>query len=112
MLETFLQNELCPHQLDLLWFQQDGASTHTAWISMVVLRMMFPGRLNSHFRDINWPACLPDLTVPDYFFSGYVKSKIYETHPANTDDLKWQIREYIHGIPKEMLQCLMTSLPS
>jgi hypothetical protein len=33
-----------------------------------------------------------DLAVPDYFLWGYVKSKVYEICPANTDDLKWQIR--------------------
>jgi len=32
MLETFLRNELHPRQQDLLWFQQDGATTHTAEI--------------------------------------------------------------------------------
>jgi hypothetical protein len=53
MLETVLQNELSPHQLDLLWFQQDGPSAHTAQISMAVLRTMFPGRLISRFGDIN-----------------------------------------------------------
>lgn len=40
MPETFLQNELC--QLDLLWFQQDGATAQTTWISMAVLKIMSP----------------------------------------------------------------------
>jgi hypothetical protein len=34
---------------------------------MAVLRAMFPDKLISEFGDINWPACLPDLAVPDYF---------------------------------------------
>jgi hypothetical protein len=36
----------------------------------------------------HWPACSPDLAAPDYFLWGYIKSKVYETHPANIDDLK------------------------
>jgi hypothetical protein len=58
------------------------------------------------------PTHSPDLAVPDYFLCGYVKSKVYETRPANTDDLKEQILECIQGIPKEMLQCVMTVFAS
>jgi hypothetical protein len=107
MLVTFLQNELHPCYLDSLWFQQDVASAHTAQISMAVLRMMFPDRPISHFGDISWPAHSPDLVVPDYFLWSYIKRKVYEIHPANIDDLKWQIQKHIQGIPKEMLQCVI-----
>ena len=41
MLETFLQNELCHHQLNFLWFQQHGATAHTAQISMHVRRIIY-----------------------------------------------------------------------
>jgi hypothetical protein len=63
---TFLHNELHPRQQDLLWFQKDGATAHTAHIAMQALRTMFPGRLIFHFREITWPTCLHDLAVPDY----------------------------------------------
>ena len=88
MLETFLCTELHPHQQDLLWFQQDGATAHTAEISMQVLRTMFLARPISHFGDITCPTHSPDRAVPDYFLWGYVKSKVYETHPANVAALK------------------------
>jgi len=42
MPKTFLWSESCPHQQDVLWFQQDRATAHTAQISMQVLRTMFP----------------------------------------------------------------------
>ena len=84
-LATFLHIELHPCEQDLLWFQQNGATAHTAEISMPVLRTVFPGRLISRFAHIMWPSALsPDLAVPDYFLWGYVKSRIYETRPANT----------------------------
>jgi hypothetical protein len=83
MLETILRNELHPRQQDLLWFQQDGATAHTAEISMQVHRTMFPGRLVTRFGDITWLARSRDLVVPDYFIWGYVRSKVYETRPAN-----------------------------
>jgi hypothetical protein len=88
ILETFLQNELNFYQPNSLWFQQDGATAHSAQISLAVLREMFPGRLISRFGDINWPAHSPDLSAPDYFLWGYIKSKVHKTRPANSDDLK------------------------
>ena len=47
MLETFLQPELEElaeeHDSGDIWFQQDGATAHTARISLAVLNQMFPG---------------------------------------------------------------------
>ena len=112
MLETFLRSELHPRQQDLLWFQQDGAAAHTAEISMQVLRTMFPDRLVTRFRDIIWPACWRNLVVTDYFLWGYVRSKVYETCPANIAELKQRILDFIQGIPKSVLQRVMTAFPS
>jgi hypothetical protein len=112
MLETFLRNEFNLCQLNSLWFQQDGATAHSAWISMAVLKEMFPGRLISRFGDINWPTCSPDLSAPNSLLWGYVKSMVYETRPANIDDLKQRIRECLQGILDAMLQRVMPSMPS
>jgi hypothetical protein len=53
-----------------------------------------------------------DLAVADYFLWGYVKSKVYETLPANIDVLKQRIRKCVEGVPEEMLQHVMTSFSS
>jgi len=73
---------------------------------------LFPGRLISHFGDITWPARSPEHAVSYYFVWGYLKSKVYETRPANIADLKQRILECIQGNPKEMLQHVMTAFPS
>lgn len=52
------------------------------------------------------PTSLPDLAVPDYFLWDYVKNKVYETRPANIDDLKQQILECVQGIPKALLRVI------
>jgi len=98
----------------LLLFQQDEATANTAQISMQVLRTVFLSRLISHFGDITWPACSPDLAVPDYFLWDCVRSKVYkmyETHPANIYDLKHQILECIQGIPKALLERVIAAFP-
>ena len=66
------------NEMDVLdvWFQQDGATEHTAHVSMTVLRQHFPGRLISLRGDLQWPAQSPDLAPCDYFFMGYLKSLV------------------------------------
>ena len=106
LLETFLCNELHPRQQDFLLFRQDAATDHTAQIYVQILWTVFPSRLISRSGDITWPACSPDLAVPDYFLWGHVRSKVYklhETRPASIYDLKHQILECVQGIPKALL---------
>jgi hypothetical protein len=79
---------------------------------MQVLGAIFPGRLTSRFGDITWPARSPDLPIPDHILCGYVKSKVYETRPANIDNPKQRIRDCIQGIFKEMLQRVVIAFPS
>jgi hypothetical protein len=50
-----------------LWFQQDGATCHTARESMACLRQPFSGRLISRYGDLPWSPRSPDLADPDFF---------------------------------------------
>jgi hypothetical protein len=51
------------------------------------------------------PTHSPDIAVPDYFLWGYVKSKVYETCPANIDDLKYQTSVF-KGSPRQCYNML------
>lgn len=86
-----------------MWFQQDGATAHTATASMLVVRGMFPQHVISRFGDIPWPSRSPDLTVCDYFLWGYLKSKVYINKPRNIQELKDSIRQEIATVGEEML---------
>uniref|UniRef100_V5I8Z8 Transposable element Tc3 transposase n=1 Tax=Anoplophora glabripennis TaxID=217634 RepID=V5I8Z8_ANOGL len=72
MLRTFLVPQL--EEFDGFnqdtWFQQDGATAHTAWASMEVVRELFLEKVISRFGDLHWPARSPDLTPLDFFFVG------------------------------------------
>ncbi|GFX54839.1 transposable element Tc3 transposase [Trichonephila clavipes] len=57
-----------------LWFQQDGATCHTARATIDLLEDTFGDRLISRFGPVNWPPRSCDLTPLDYFLWGYVKS--------------------------------------
>ena len=67
MIKNFFEPALEEMHLGNVWFQQDGATAHTARASMTVLRAKFPGRLISLRGDIPWAAHSPDLTPCDFF---------------------------------------------
>lgn len=94
------------------WFQQDGATCHTANVSLVAVRELFPQKLISKRGDITWPPRSPDLTPMDFFLWGYVKSKVYENSPRTLHQLKENIRATIGAIPQAMCRRVMTNFRS
>lgn len=111
MLQNFFFPLLEELEIDTnsLYFQQDGATSHTADISMTTLRNGFEACLISRFGDINWPARSPDLSVCDFFLWGFLKFKVYQTRPRNLHELKQRITEEIQMIPQEMLEKVFES---
>lgn len=105
MLDNFFIPELRRKRLVMrnVWFQQDGATAHTANAVMDYLRRKFRGRVISRNGDVAWPARSPDLSVCDYFLWGYLKSKVYANKPRTLEDLKEAIGQVIASIPNEML---------
>ena len=55
MINEFLSPNLPPNS-GTLWFQQDGATAHTAVISIAAFRRFFLQRVISRFGDVPWPA--------------------------------------------------------
>jgi len=49
--------------MEEMWFQQDGATAHTARALMTVVRQMFPQHVVSRFGDVPWPLRSPDLSA-------------------------------------------------
>ncbi|GFW61473.1 putative LOC100569746 [Trichonephila clavipes] len=76
MVTNFFIPELNNHDVQELWFQQDGATCHTARATIELLKDTFGDRLISHFGPVNWPPRSCDLTPLDYFLWGYVKSLV------------------------------------
>ncbi|GFW39321.1 RNase H domain-containing protein [Trichonephila clavipes] len=81
-----------------LWFQQDGATCHTARATIDLLKDTFGDRLISRFGPVNWPPRSCDLTPLDYFLWGYVKSLVYGDKPQTLDHLEDNIRRVIADI--------------
>ncbi|GFU45681.1 uncharacterized protein TNCV_4223741 [Trichonephila clavipes] len=88
MITNFFIPELNNHDVQELWFKQDGATCHTARATIDLLKDTFGDRLISCFGPVNWPPRCCDLTPLVYFLWGYVKSLVYADKPQTLDHLE------------------------
>ncbi|GFT58367.1 hypothetical protein TNCV_2118711 [Trichonephila clavipes] len=58
MITNFFIPELNNHDAQELWFQQDGATCHTARATINLVKDTFGDRLISRFGPVNWPQDL------------------------------------------------------
>ncbi|GFX63054.1 transposase [Trichonephila clavipes] len=112
MITNFFIPELNNHDVQELWFQQDGATCHTARATIDLLKDTFGDRLISRFGPVNWPPRSCDLTPLDYFLWGYVKSLVYADKPQTLDHLEDNIRRVIADIRPQMLEKVMENWTS
>ncbi|GFV94526.1 uncharacterized protein TNCV_3048191 [Trichonephila clavipes] len=104
MITNFFIPELNNHDVQELWFQQDGATYHTARATIDLLKNTFGDRLISRFGPVKWPPRCCDLTPLDYFLWGYVKSLVYADKPQTLDHLEDNICRVIADIRPQMLE--------
>ncbi|GFT61924.1 transposable element Tc3 transposase [Trichonephila clavipes] len=104
MITNFFIPELNNHDVQELWFQQDGATCHSARVTIHLLKDTFGDRLISRFGPVNWPPRSCDLTPLDYFLWGYVKSLVYVDKPQTLDHMEDNIRRVIADIRPQMLE--------
>ncbi|GFT42427.1 DUF4817 domain-containing protein [Trichonephila clavipes] len=101
---NFFIPELNNHDVQELWFQQDGATCPTARATINLLKDTFGDRLISRFGPVNCPPRSCDLTTLDYFLWSYVKSSVYADKPQTLDHLEDNIRRVIADIRPQMLE--------
>ncbi|GFU99676.1 transposable element Tc3 transposase [Trichonephila clavipes] len=104
MITNLFIPELNNHDVQELWFQQDGETCHTARTTIDLLKDTFGDRLISRFGPVNWPPRSCNLTPLDYFLWGYVKSLVYVDKPQTLDHLEDNIRRVIADIRPQMLE--------
>ncbi|GFU28184.1 transposable element Tc3 transposase [Trichonephila clavipes] len=104
MITNFFIPQLNNHDVQVLWFQQDGATYHKARATVDLLKDTFGDRLISRFGPVNRPPRSCDLTPLDYFLWGYVKSLVYVDKPQTLDHMEDNIRSAIAHIRPQMLE--------
>src|ERR1700729_1872081 len=103
MLRHFLWPNLDALDLEDMWFQQDGATCHTAHETIDILQEKFDERIISRNAAVHWPPRSCDLTPLDYFLWGYLKSKVYENRPQTLDALRLNIEHCIRQNTPDLL---------
>ncbi|GFW58656.1 transposable element Tc3 transposase [Trichonephila clavipes] len=102
---TIISSDVLTSSIEVeVWFQQDGATCHTARATVDLFKDTFGDRLISRFGPVNWPPRSCDLTPLDYFLWGYVKSLVYADKPQTLDHLEDNIRRVIADIRPQMLE--------
>ncbi|GFU47738.1 transposable element Tc3 transposase [Trichonephila clavipes] len=104
IITNFFIPELNNHDVQELWFQQDGATCHTAPATIELLKDTFGDRLISRFGPVNLPPRSCDLKPLDYFLWDYVKPLVYADKPQTFDHLEDNIRRVIADIRPQMLE--------
>ncbi|GFX88355.1 uncharacterized protein TNCV_1705751 [Trichonephila clavipes] len=104
MITNFFISELNNHDVQELWFQQDGATCPTARATIDLLKDTFGERLILRFGPVNWRPRSCDLTRLDCFLWGYIKSLVYADKPQTLDHLEDNIRRVIADIRPQMLE--------
>lgn len=103
---NMITNFFVPHLEGVaeMWFQQDGATCHTARQTINLLQETFDQRIISRNGPVNWPPRSCDLTPLDYFLWGYVKSHVYADKPETLEHLEANIRRVIAEIQPAVLE--------
>lgn len=97
-----------PH---LVRLQQDGASPHTALVTREFLNRELPNRWVGLNGPVTWPPKSPDLTPPDFFLWGYLKTKVYESNHSTPCALRAAIEAAVADIDVELCKKVVESVP-
>ena len=105
-MNEFLFTKIEEKDIGNIWFQQEGATSHTAEATLDVLCPVLEDHIISCRADVIWPPRRCDLTPLDYYLWGAVKDKCYADKPETIDALKYNIHEAIDEIQLHPNRCL------
>ena len=105
-------DELTEEELLYGYFQQDGATTHTASRILSRVHEVFGvDRTVSRGSEICWPSRSPDLSpCADFHLWGKLKGQVYSNNPQTLEALEASISNAIAAITPEELQRVFLSL--
>jgi len=95
-----------------VWWQQDGATAHTATSVLNFLQVSFPGKVLAKGGSVPCPPRSPDLTLPDFFLWGLLKSQVYSQPVRSLRQLKRRIRAAVRALPETVVQDAVGALPT
>lgn len=110
MYSQFLLNELPLLLEDVplqtrqnMWMQHDGAPSHNAAVTRLVMNQRFRRKWIGRGGPVNWPARSPDLTSLDFFLWGFIKERVMSTVPTTLENMMDRIRHACAQVTPQML---------
>ncbi|KAJ4435097.1 hypothetical protein ANN_23672 [Periplaneta americana] len=105
---SMLQNFVIPrprnHDMDNIIFMQDGAQPHIFIPAKQLITQTFGDRVISRIFPTMWPPRSPYFNPVDFWLWGYLKERVFLTHPTTLLQLKDAISQEIANIPRHYLQ--------
>ena len=98
MLNESLFRKIEEEDISNIWFQQDGATYHTAEATLHVLCPVFKDRIINRRADVVWPPRSCDLIPLGYYLWAAVKDNCDADKPETIDAFRHNIREAIGKI--------------
>ena len=89
------------------WFQQDGATPHTANVPMQWIKARFGKRVISRRSEHSWASHSPDLNSCDFYLWGYLKDVIMFEQFQNLNQLRQEVSRQVKRIKEEQCQRVM-----
>jgi transposase len=108
MLKTFFWRRFAQiSSTEKYYFQQDGATPHTANTVQNWLGDKFSEKFVNKKM---WPPRSPDINPCDYFLWGHLKHRVYQPLPKTLKDLKANISREMQNITVEVLNSTFLNL--
>ena len=88
------------------WFQQDGATAHTALTVREWVEIKFEHRIISRSAPVPWPARSPDLSPLDYWLWSFLSETLHKNHSHLTsiEELKSAVENIVSSISSETVR--------
>ena len=102
MRSEYFWPQLDDMDLEDMWFQQNGVTSHTANVTNNLLEPKFGKRFISRNGAVGWPPRSCDLTPLNYLLWGYFKSVVYANKPVTFDELRTNIECEIAAVSADL----------
>ena len=102
MITEYFWSQVDDMDLDDMYCQQDGATSHTASVTFNLLETKFGERVISRNGPVGWSPRSYDLTPLDYFLWGYVRFMVYANYPATIDKFRTNIEREIAAVSTDL----------
>ncbi|KAJ4450529.1 hypothetical protein ANN_01956 [Periplaneta americana] len=111
MLQNFVIPRLRNHDMENIIFMHDGAPPHIFILEKQLIAQIFGDRVISRHFPTMWPPRSPHFNPAEFWLWGYLKERVFLTHPTTPCWLKLDKKRNLHSL-LFLFEILNSSIPS